>query len=191
MLMRHFLHTPHWARARCATRSARATLATLAALVVVVGTVASVGVAAAPPAGAANWAPVHSSDFPDPSTMEWLGVYYSFATQNFATPSQTINIQAATSLDGTNWTPGPVRLSCPMSRLGQARQHVGAERRERQCRQQLRHVLHGHGTSASCVKSIWYAYAETAATVSIAPTPQPSARCMSSLKPLNGTGNTS
>ena len=37
--------------------------------------------------------------------MEWLGVYYSFATQNFAAPSQTINIQAATSLDGTNWTP--------------------------------------------------------------------------------------
>ena len=76
-----------------------------AALVVVVGTVASIGVAAAPPAGAANWAPVHSSDFPDPSTMEWLGVYYSFATQNFAAPSQTINIQAATSLDGTNWRP--------------------------------------------------------------------------------------
>jgi Glycosyl hydrolases family 43 len=106
MLMRHLLHTPHLARARRATRSsACAALATLAALVVVVGTVASIGVAAAPPAGATNWAPVHGNDFPDPSTMEWLNVYYSFATQNFAAPSQTINIQAATSLDGVNWTP--------------------------------------------------------------------------------------
>jgi hypothetical protein len=104
--MRHFLHTPPLALARrLRARSARAALATLAALVVVVGTVASIGVAAPPPASATNWAPVHSNDFPDPSTMQWLGVYYSFATQNFAAPNQTINIQAATSLDGMNWTP--------------------------------------------------------------------------------------
>ena len=83
----------------------RTALATLAALVVIVGTVASIGVAAAPPASAANWAPVRSSDFPDPSILEFGGVYYAFATQNFAVPSQTINIQAATSLDGINWTP--------------------------------------------------------------------------------------
>jgi hypothetical protein len=90
----------------------RAALAALAALVVTAGAVASIGVAAAPPASAANWAPVHDSDFPDPSTLEWAGVYYSFATQNFAAPSQTINIQAATSLDGINWSPwsGPAVL---------------------------------------------------------------------------------
>ena len=91
--------------ARACRRARRTALAALAALVVIVGAVASIGVAAAPPASATNWAPVHYSDFPDPSTMIWLGVYYSFATQNFAAPSQTINIQAATSFDGVNWTP--------------------------------------------------------------------------------------
>ena len=73
---------------------------------------ASIGVAAVPPASAANWAPVRDSDFPDPSILEFGGVYYGFATQNFASPSQTINIQAAISLDGVNWTPwnGPAVL---------------------------------------------------------------------------------
>ena len=85
-------------------RARRTALATLAALVVIVGTVASIGVAAVPPASAANWAPVGNSDFPDPSILQWGGGYYAFATQNFAVPSQTINIQAATSLDGINWT---------------------------------------------------------------------------------------
>ena len=31
-------------------------------------------------------------------------MYYGFATQNFAAPSQTINIQVSTSTDGVNWT---------------------------------------------------------------------------------------
>ncbi len=73
----------------------------------VIGALASVGVAsvAPPPAGAANWAPVHPGDFPDPSILQWNGVYYGFATQNFAAPSQTINIQVSTSLNGVTWTP--------------------------------------------------------------------------------------
>ncbi|HEX4127827.1 MAG TPA: glycoside hydrolase family 43 protein [Acidimicrobiales bacterium] len=82
-----------------------AALATLAAFVVVIGTVASIGLAAAPPAGATNWAPVHDSDFPDPNVLEFGNVYYGFATQNFATPSRTINIQVATSSNGTTWSP--------------------------------------------------------------------------------------
>jgi hypothetical protein len=73
---------------------------------VVIEAVSSVGLAAvtAPAAGAANWSPVHAGDFPDPSILQWNGVYYGFATQNFAAPSQTINIQVSTSLDAVNWT---------------------------------------------------------------------------------------
>jgi hypothetical protein len=107
MHVRRLLRTQqlHERAATPATRTARAALATLAALVVIVGAVASIGVAAAPPASATNWAPVHDSDFPDPSVLQFGGVYYAFATQNFAVPSETINIQAATSSDGVNWTP--------------------------------------------------------------------------------------
>ena len=79
-------------------------LAGAAASVALAGAVASVVPAAAPPAGAANWAPVHTGDFPDPSVMEWLGTYYGFATQNFAAPSQTINIQVSTSSNGVDWS---------------------------------------------------------------------------------------
>ena len=50
---------------------------------------------------------MHPGDFPDPSILQWDGVYYGFATQNFASASQTINIQVSTSLDGVNWTPLP------------------------------------------------------------------------------------
>ena len=82
----------------------RSLLASVAALVVLAGAAASVALAAAPPAGAANWAPVHAGDFPDPSVMEWLGIYYGFATQNFAAPSQTINIQVSTSSNGVDWS---------------------------------------------------------------------------------------
>src|SRR6202161_3627187 len=82
----------------------RTLLAGLGTLVVVVGAVASVALAAAPPASAANWAPVHAGDFPDPSILQWNYVYYGFATQNFAAPSQTINIQVSTSLNGVNWS---------------------------------------------------------------------------------------
>jgi hypothetical protein len=81
----------------------RALCAVLSALVVVVGAVASIALAASPPANAANWAPVHAGDFPDPSILQWGGVYYGFATQNFAAPSQTVNIQVSTSLNGVNW----------------------------------------------------------------------------------------
>ena len=82
----------------------RTLLAALGALVVVVGAVGSIALAAAPPADAANWAPVHAGDFPDPSILEWGGVYYGFATQNFAAPSQTINIQVSTSPNGVTWS---------------------------------------------------------------------------------------
>jgi len=78
-------------------------LALLGALVAVLGT-ASFGVVGAPAASADNWAPVHPGDFPDPSILYFQGVYYGFATQNFAPPSQTINIQVSTSTDGVDWT---------------------------------------------------------------------------------------
>ena len=83
----------------------RAIAAALAALVVVVGAVAAIGVAAAPPVGAANWAPAASNDFPDPSILQFGNVYYGFATQNFAPALHQINIQVSTSTDGVNWTP--------------------------------------------------------------------------------------
>ena len=81
----------------------RTLLVSLGVLVVLLGAVASIALAAAPPAGAANWAPVHAGDFPDPDVLQWDGVYYAFATQNFAAPSQTINIQVSTSLNGVSW----------------------------------------------------------------------------------------
>jgi len=84
----------------------RAVHALLATLIALTGIIAleSVGIASAPPAGASNWAPVHSGDFPDPSILDYAGVYYGFATQNFAPTSQTVNIQISTSLDGVTWT---------------------------------------------------------------------------------------
>ena len=82
-----------------------AILALLGALVAVMGT-ASMGIVAARVASAANWAPVHPGDFPDPSIVydKATDTYYAFATQNFAAPSQTINIQVSTSTDGVDWT---------------------------------------------------------------------------------------
>ncbi len=81
-----------------------AVLSLLAALVAVVGT-ASFGIATSPAASADNWTPVHPGDFPDPSVVydQANSTYYAFATQNFAAPSQTINVQVSTSTDGLNW----------------------------------------------------------------------------------------
>jgi Glycosyl hydrolases family 43 len=89
-----------------AIRATRASLAALGSLTLLATTVASVALVAVavPPAAASNWAPVHAGDFPDPSVMEWGGVYYGFSTQNFAAPAQLINIQVSTSLDGVHWT---------------------------------------------------------------------------------------
>jgi hypothetical protein len=78
-------------------------MSSLAALVAAVGTL-GLAVAAASPAGAANWAPVHTGDFPDPDVMQYNGTYYGFSTQNFASPSQTVNVQESTSPDGVHWT---------------------------------------------------------------------------------------
>jgi Glycosyl hydrolases family 43 len=86
--------------------SRRALMTLLAALTPLLGSFSLV-LAAAPSAGAANWAPVEASDFPDPSILHWGGEYYAFATQNFATASQTINIQVATSPNGTTWNVVP------------------------------------------------------------------------------------
>ena len=95
-------------RARTPSAAAALARALLAAFVIVIGAAASVGIAAAtasaPAASAANWSPVHAGDFPDPSVLYWSGVYYGFATQDFAAPSQTINIQVSTSLNGVDWT---------------------------------------------------------------------------------------
>ena len=87
-------------------RSLRTLGALAAAFVISAGAVASVAIAiaAASPAAADNWAPVHAGDFPDPSILHWGGLYYGFATQNFAAPSQTINIQVSTSPDGVTWS---------------------------------------------------------------------------------------
>ncbi len=95
-MRRHFFHF---------LPALRTIAATLGALVVLLGAAASVGIAAAPPASAANWAPVGSNDFPDPNILVVGGVYYGFATQNFAPGSSTINIQVSTSPDGVHWTP--------------------------------------------------------------------------------------
>ncbi len=76
----------------------------LAAFVALIGAVSILSVAA-PAATADNWAPVHPGDFPDPSVLHYGNEYYGFATQNFAVPSQTINIQESISPDGVHWTP--------------------------------------------------------------------------------------
>ena len=92
-----------------------------------VSAVSSIAMATAPAASAANWAPVHAGDFPDPSILHWNGAYYGFATQNFAAASQTINIQESTSPDGVQLDPARARTRCPNSSgLGQTGQHVGA-----------------------------------------------------------------
>ena len=82
-----------------------AVLSLLAALVAVLGTV-SFGIATSPAASADNWTPVHPGDFPDPSVVydQANNTYYAFATQNFAAPSQTINVQVSTSTNGLNWS---------------------------------------------------------------------------------------
>ncbi len=85
-----------------------APLAAFAALVVVMGAAGSAALASAPAAGAANWSPVHASDFPDPSILQWQGVYYGFATQSFSSAGDITNIQVSTSLDGVNWTPSGI-----------------------------------------------------------------------------------
>jgi hypothetical protein len=78
--------------------------ALLATSVSIIGTLSFA--LAAPPAAAANWAPVHPGDFPDPSILfaPTANEYYAFATQSFAPASHTINIQESTSADGVNWT---------------------------------------------------------------------------------------
>jgi hypothetical protein len=55
-------------------------------------------------AAAATWTPVHPGDFPDPSILLYNGTYYGFATQNFASAADTINVQVSTSSDAVNWT---------------------------------------------------------------------------------------
>src|ERR1700742_1675142 len=49
----------------------------LGALLALLASVSFLGAAAAPPASATNWAPVHNTDFPDPSILPWNGVYYA------------------------------------------------------------------------------------------------------------------
>jgi GH43 family beta-xylosidase len=79
------------------------------ALLALIGFMSAATLAGAVPAVTAQWTPVHPGDFPDPSVLLYHGVYYGFATQNFASPSQTIiNIQTSTSVDGVNWTASDV-----------------------------------------------------------------------------------
>jgi hypothetical protein len=50
-----------------------------------------------------TWTPAHAGDFADPTVMVYAGIYYAFATQNFAPATTTINIQTSTSDNGTDW----------------------------------------------------------------------------------------
>ena len=71
------------------------------------------GADAADPAGASNWAPVHSADFPDPDILQWQGGYYAFATQS--TPPEgghQVNIQVSFSTDGETWNTWGL-MRCP------------------------------------------------------------------------------
>ena len=87
----------------------RTLIVAFAALLSVFGSL-GVAVSVAAPDIVGNWAPVHAGDFPDPSVLcvpVGCGVgatYYAFSTQNFASATQTINIQESTSTDGLNWT---------------------------------------------------------------------------------------
>ncbi len=65
---------------------------------------AAAGMAVPAPASAANWAPVHPTDFPDPSILLYQGEYYAFATQSFAPEGGATNIQVSTSANGTSWS---------------------------------------------------------------------------------------
>ena len=51
----------------------------------------------------ATWLPAHAGDFPDPNVLFINGIYYAFATQNFSSASQTVNIQTSTSSNGITW----------------------------------------------------------------------------------------
>jgi hypothetical protein len=91
-------------------RSRRWAVRTVAVAATLFGA-ASGAFAVAPAAGAVNWAPVNSTDFPDPSVLYvpasagQPAVYYGFATQNTTNAGPTVNIQEATSSDGIHWTP--------------------------------------------------------------------------------------
>ena len=75
------------------------------------------------------------------------GVYYAFATQNFAVPSQTINIQVSTSPDGYDLDPlNGVGRAAPSSRSWAKAGETWAPSVALQRHgQRLRHVLHGDG----------------------------------------------
>jgi len=81
----------------------------LAALLALFGFLSTAAIATAAPVVAAQWSPAHPGDFPDPSVLLYKGVYYGFATQNFASANQTtVNIQTSTSMNGVNWTPSDI-----------------------------------------------------------------------------------
>ncbi|HEX3793392.1 MAG TPA: glycoside hydrolase family 43 protein [Acidimicrobiales bacterium] len=101
--------TPHISSRRWRTVALAVLCPFLTVLTVLTGTL--LGAAPSAPAGASTtarsttaWTPVLPSDFADPDVLLYGGTYYGYATQNFAAPSQTINVQTATSSDGTTWT---------------------------------------------------------------------------------------
>jgi hypothetical protein len=96
-----------------------------------VGAFAATAAGLMPPsaAGASNWAPVHSGDFPDPDIVQWSGGviqgvtypagYYAYATQS--TPpkgGQQVNIQVSYSADGLDWSNNAAQDALPDSGLG-------------------------------------------------------------------------
>ena len=88
---------------------------------------AAAGMAVPAPASAANWAPVHPGDFPDPSILPLTkATYYAFATQSFAPEGGAdVNIQVSTSTDGTSLERSSARTPCHNSDRGPCRATPG------------------------------------------------------------------
>ena len=95
---------PHRAPGRPWARRRGPGLCLLAAVLLGAVGAAAAGMAVPAPASAANWAPVHPTDFPDPSILLYQGEYYAFATQSFAPEGGATNIQVSTSTNGTSWS---------------------------------------------------------------------------------------
>ena len=73
------------------------------------------------------------------------GVYYGFATQNFAAGEPDDQHPGVDLARRRQLDPAQHRRAPDAPRLGQGGQHLGAERGLRQRRHRLRHVLHGDG----------------------------------------------
>ena len=90
-----------------------------AALLSVLGAL-GLSVSVAESAGADNWSPVHSGDFPDPTVVcvptacgAGAASLRVFNAELGSLQTGPINIQESTSTNGVNWTPSNVRDALP------------------------------------------------------------------------------